>query len=313
MNKFFRIFLASCFVIYFIVFSDVLSLCLNVFSCIEVGDATYNMSRRYMFFDLGIDCNSADYDLWLFKVILPLFLCYCFLIPVFMLVYLQRELSKCKNDDETQFKLKFKCASVYYAYKDKLFYWDFVILLRKTLILFIINYFFRDISKSAKVYPLLLICAILLFFFLIQIKLKPFNNFFKILNKLDNLSLISLMLTYYLCFIYLNNDFIPNDQFIYFFLSAAGLINGIFLFEWLKYFFVFKIKLKLSVFEQSKLVKKCYAKLLSYFKKSHEKMLTSSSRGSLRKSTYLKVASILDRRLMRISREEMCIMIWSRS
>ena len=145
------------------------------------SDATYFMAK-----DSEVQCWTPFHILWSVGIALPFFLLWGIVLPVILFRKLVMS-SKTLDNQDTYSKFAF----VYEGMKKRRYYWEFVILIRKTLIV-IIFVFVNVISVQAQAFATFLV---LLVFSALQIKFRPYCD--KRLNRIELLSLItSLVMTY---------------------------------------------------------------------------------------------------------------------
>ena len=77
------------------------------------------------------------------------------------------------------------------GYVDDLYYWEIILLMRKTMIVLLLT-FLAPVSSGVQSLTAIMIFVI---FFMIQIKLKPFYD--ESLNNMESISLFVLIMTIY--------------------------------------------------------------------------------------------------------------------
>jgi glucose-6-phosphate-specific signal transduction histidine kinase len=109
---------------------------------------------------------------------LPIIIVWGILIPTISFIFLTRH----KRSMNT-LKTKLKFGLIYFGFIDKKYYWEFIILFRK-LVLITLSVFVGNYSRNAQA---LMILATLIVFLYIQLKCKPYAT-----NELNSLE------TYYI-------------------------------------------------------------------------------------------------------------------
>jgi len=156
---------------------------LELFKCQNYtpsSSATYFMAE-----DSEVQCWTGLHILWSVGVALPFFLLWGFVLPI--VLFRKLVVSKDLENAETYTRFAF----IYEGMKKKRYYWEFVILIRKTLVV-LIFVFLNVISVQAQAFATFLV---LLVFSALQIKIRPYCD--KRLNRLELLSLITLLVMTY--------------------------------------------------------------------------------------------------------------------
>lgn len=238
-------------------YQDIMKFVLQMFSCIEIGDPSKtNISEKRLLIELSIDCESYSHKTILLSLVLPLilFIGLCFPAVLFFLMgklYHKGELNKPVN--------LYKFGYFYYAYKRPYYYWDFLILLRKTSLLFIYCFFVTGKTMN-DIYPIFIILIILIVNLIYHIETKPFDVInFNLLNILEKYSLGSLSMSIYLAlflFTYLANNNSYNNEVFYTVMAIMTISNGLFFVKWIKvsYKHLFKPEVQTYIHKTSTII-----------------------------------------------------------
>jgi len=153
--------------------------------------------------DSEVQCWTPFHILWSVGIALPFFLLWGIVLPVILF----RKLVLCSNNLDNQ-ETYSKFAFVYEGMKKRRYYWEFVILIRKTLIV-IIFVFVNVISVQAQAFATFLV---LLVFSALQIKFRPYCD--KRLNRMELLSLITSLVMTYSGMFFLSGNKLTDIQFL---------------------------------------------------------------------------------------------------
>lgn len=212
--------LALCvlFIIIMLSYIDIGKTNFEMFQCVNIGNKNDNILR--LMNDLNIDCNGFPHKLWIFWISLPVLAISTFIIIV--LIY--QLVSAYYYNRLKEIDVKFALGYFYFAYKEDLFFWDIVILVRRLLILFVFMFYYEKIFLK-DVFPLILIYLIIVNSFLLQAYFNPFAKEYQVLNNAEICSLLVLSLTYVMTIFY-STSFFKNWNFTteYFALMISGII-----------------------------------------------------------------------------------------
>ena len=161
-----------------------------MFKCENVGDdylIVFRLSEDY-----AVKCWNESHSSWSFSLGLIGLIFFGFFFPFYLLVKLIKlnKRNKLKN-----MNVRFKFGYFYYAFKDKFYYWDIIILVRRFFLMFFSIYFFNDI-KNRQLFPICIILGLLIIALFIHNEAMPYNiQKFKDVNYLEETSLITLSIT----------------------------------------------------------------------------------------------------------------------
>ena len=175
-------------IILMIYYCEGIQIVLQTFSCINVGyiDNPHYVMRQ----DVSVSCWNDFHNTYSYKVALPFGIIYgiCFPLTIFLLLLKQYKRGKLDRKN-----MLFKYGYFYYGLEQHYFFWDFLILIRKFLIIALGIFYLSDYEKP-KNYMLLIAFLILAIALYIQIYFKPYrHDKVNIINDLELKSLISLV------------------------------------------------------------------------------------------------------------------------
>ena len=181
---------STYFIILFIVYLDILSVCLETFSCRNIGYG--NIEEYRLIKDYSVKCWNENHKGWAYGLVIPFFVLFGVGFPISIFYVLVRKKRKNKLNRQD---LMLRYGYFYLSYEKEYFYWDFVILIRKILLSFV-NIFLLALYTGVFSYIVTLMLLILLVFLYLQIECKPYlKKELKAVNNLEKYSLISLSAT----------------------------------------------------------------------------------------------------------------------
>jgi len=185
-------------------YADISKMTLAMFGCVEIGDGiTYT---SVLFTDFRIDCNGEYHKMWIKKLASPVLIFFLFFYPIYIILSIWKGI---KNHENSLFRFKF--GYFFYAYQRKYFFWDFVILLRKLLLIFINSFFFSRITETIPMYPIVLVLIMMILAYILQVNVRPWQkDDFNMINKIEELSLIISNLS--IAFSLFSKPFSKNNQ-----------------------------------------------------------------------------------------------------
>ncbi|CAG9312606.1 unnamed protein product [Blepharisma stoltei] len=213
-------FISTSIILLFLIQPSIIDTILNAFSCKEINSGEY-----WLNVDLGIRCWDHNHLFYTLLVALPTISIWVFIVPLLCLI----NLIKNKNHlGETWMKKRYGFFCI--GYKLKYYYWEFVILFYK-VILIGISVFLSNISANIQALTAVLFFALFLH---IHYRNEPFNETF--FNKAETLSRLVLLITILggLCF--LTSDW--GTAITYFLLVLLIFLNSLFIAYILAKFFL---------------------------------------------------------------------------
>lgn len=177
-------------ILLFLAHPNVVSLLMDAFDCIEINENEYWV-KNYM----DIECWGKEHYNFTVFIVLPGLIIWGFMMPIFSLYFLSRNRKELFNLD-----IKVKYGFMYSGYGLKTYYWEFVIMFRKVILIMIFTFFsrFRTIIQGL----LSLVVLVLLFYF--QTYFRPFIN--DKLNRLEEQSILSSCVMVYMGLFYMVNE-----------------------------------------------------------------------------------------------------------
>ncbi|EWS75593.1 transmembrane protein, putative (macronuclear) [Tetrahymena thermophila SB210] len=119
--------------IFILVQPDLVSQMIAILSCRVIGDSSY------ILYNITYECNTSQHQTYSSTLVAPCLLVFAFIIPIglFYLLY------KNKNDLQNIQVYK-KYGFLYKEYKSQNYYWEFVKILEKILIIIILNFYSQE-------------------------------------------------------------------------------------------------------------------------------------------------------------------------
>jgi hypothetical protein len=182
--------LGSIVTVFFLIHPQVLTYMFAAFNCMEIEDGEF-----WLMVDLDIECWEGDHTTYAIAVALPGLLVWGLLIPAVCMVILIKQRNFLED-----IRQKLSLGFLYLGFKRESFYWEFVILYRKVLLI-TYSVFLRNVSINAQALTVLLTLIVYLY---IQNKYQPYAT--KDLNKLENYSILVSAATIYAGLYYLTTN-----------------------------------------------------------------------------------------------------------
>ena len=225
-------------------YADIANMSLAMFGCVQVNDGTKVMNLLY--YDMTIDCDGKYHSTWMKQLSIPIILFFLALYPSSIILEIYKNLFK--NEKEPDGRFFFRFGYFFYAYKRKFFFWDFVILLRKLVLIFINNFFFNQITSGSVNYPIIIVLLIISLAFIVQNFSKPFlSENFEFINNVEEASLMVSFLTVICLLIVIEAADVITSLTVFLF-YAAILINLWFFYWWIKHYYTHYFKRKVVQF-----------------------------------------------------------------
>merc|ERR1711871_132464 len=199
---------SSCFVVGFLFYPTVCNQTFQLLSCIPIGD------RFFMTNDLDIECYVDERHIWYTNYIgMPMLFVYVVGIPAgsAVILYMNRHVLG-------QFSMRVKYMMLCAGYRPERYYWEVVVMLRKTIMVGI-AVFGRRFGVELQAYSGILLLAVCLG---LQIHFSPFvltstawdpskgyhgtGGGLPLLNNLESMALVTNFLTLYLGLLFHTNN-----------------------------------------------------------------------------------------------------------
>ena len=207
----------------------------SMFNCMKI-----NESGNFLIENMLIKCWEGDHNYYLKTVVIPGIIFWCFSIPVLLILILQKNQAKLKQTDQL-----LKYGFLHKGFKNKFYYWEFMILFRKIAIISC-AVFLRNISIHIQA---LTTFVVILLAFTFHIKAKPYNV--DQLNSMETKSIIVSGVTIY-CGLYFMTNILNSDAKIVLFCIIV-LVNAVFVFYWAFYtfgYYLTSLLMKINCFKQ---------------------------------------------------------------
>ena len=236
-------------VTYFYIWPDMMTVAFSLFNCVDVGStrgAVYVLQP-----DPTLECYSKKHWLLLMVSAIPTIIIWGILLPFICFTMIRRKRHSDMLGEETFAK---KYGFIYQGYTRRYYWWEFMILGRKVVLLVISVFLIRNLTVMC----LTLFLATIAFTGL-QLRGTPFTN--NVLNSLELTSLFSLGAIIYACLYHLS---LSNEGSTISFVGVAAIFTLIFFVQWVGYYFIF---LREKISNYWLLTKQCFrrvGKLLGY-------------------------------------------------
>jgi hypothetical protein len=109
---------------------DLIATTIGLFSCRTIGD------KSYVLINVANECFNDNYYKYSATLVLPLLLLWAIVFPLLMFFKLKSH-KHCLNKTDTMVKLGF----LYREYKHSTYYWEFMKLAEKILIIIVLNFY----------------------------------------------------------------------------------------------------------------------------------------------------------------------------
>ena len=248
------------YIVIYLSFIDVSQVYLEMFQCVNIGDESNPIFRLYN--NLKIDCQADSHLIWVYGFSLPVL---ALLVESNIAIILKMTVGlKTAHSPTTQKKINFSYGYFFYPYKKTMFFWDFLSLARRSLILFIFLYFYDQIIQR-KLFPLLLIYSILAISFALAFRFKPYEHKYGVLNKIEAISLLILVFNFITINLYCSFYFYKTDyqnEITSLTIISLLFLNSLFLVYWSKCYYTYYLKNKfVKIFQ--KMFSKHYSNVFS--------------------------------------------------
>jgi hypothetical protein len=232
-------------VVFFLIVPTIIKFAFDTFNCMEIENG-----EHWLFANLEIRCWEGDHLMYALGCALPGIIIWVITIPALCLHFLSR-----RRDRLEDIRQKLKFGFLYHGFKQSRFYWEFVILYRK-VILIALSVFLTNYSVNAQALTVLLTILVYLW---LQYYYRPYT-----LDELNDLEIIAILITsgtiyaglYYLT-VEIGNSYVDYIGAVLLFVFVA-ILNSIFFILWFNK--TSKIALNIGV-EKFPRIRKILAKL----------------------------------------------------
>jgi hypothetical protein len=157
----------------------VLQSSLQLFPCVEV-----EAGSLWLLHDMHIACWEGKHTSYALGVALPAIFIWCLATPLVFLTLLYRQRKNLNDSDNIR-----RIGFLYSGYHPKFYYWEFVVVMRKSIMVVVANIMVTATSHAQSQVAII----ILWFFTILQYKKTPFEG--RRFNRIEFLSLVSSLVT----------------------------------------------------------------------------------------------------------------------
>lgn len=217
----------------------------SIFNCMEISPGEY-----YIVSDLSLKCWGNKHVLYSVGVAIPGIIIWCIFIPAFLLILLYRRRKQLNSAAE-----KIKYGFLYKGFKSNRYYWEFVIMLRKIIII-CSSVFLKSTSPGIQA---LIVFVVILFAYLFQRRLEPYSV--DQLNEMELKSIMVSVVTIYAGLFFLTNHIDTYGKTTLFVFMV--IMNTIFLIYWGYFTFGFYIR---KIYSKCKIFINIFSKKIKNWK-----------------------------------------------
>jgi hypothetical protein len=181
---------ATLVVLFFLIHPNILRSNFSYFSCTEINSGEFWLKEN-----LDIRCFDSKHNSFALAVILPVLVVWGILVPVLVLLYLVHN-----RTELSEINTKLRFGFLYNGFKKSKFYWEFVIMLRKIIIICIVVF----IGNQSIPIQALTLVLLLLNFLALQYLTRPYAS--DELNQMELRSILVASVTIFCGLYYLTKD-----------------------------------------------------------------------------------------------------------
>jgi hypothetical protein len=212
-----REYFMSMTVLFFLIYPNLVKTFFSALSCTEIDG-----KGKWLRDNLIIKCWDSTHLKYSLIVSVPAICVWTLGVPALVLIRMTKQRSYLNS-----YFNKIVFGFIYNGYKSSRYYWEFVIMLRKIMII-CIAVFMQELSESVQALTLVLV---LMNSLAMQFDYKPYNK--KQLNHMEFKAVLTACLTIYCGLYYLTNEIGEMFKSFLFFVIIAG--NAYFLIYWMYY------------------------------------------------------------------------------
>jgi hypothetical protein len=205
-------------ILFFFIHPKISEIYLSIFSCRIIEGEGY-----FLIENLDTECWKGDHLFYALTVALPCVVIWIIGAPFALLMYMTRNSRELSN-----ITMKLRFGFLYNGYKLSTYYWEFVILYRKILIIMIMV-FLSSFSVDIRALAILIVLGIS---YLHQNIIEPYTH--DILNELEKRGILVATLSVYCGLYFLSDDI--NDRAKLGLFVVIMVVNAYFLVYWAIYF-----------------------------------------------------------------------------
>jgi len=208
--------IATLVVLFFLIHPNIVKANFALFSCTEIMP-----DELWLNDNLDIQCYAAKHSFYAAVVALPALLVWGVGVPTMILVYL------CKKKRELDnLMMKLKYGFLFSGFRKSKFYWEFVIMYRKIIIICCVV-FIGNFSVRVQA---LTIMVVISYFVVLQHLVQPYSHVS--LNRMEMRGILCAAVTIYCGLYYLSGDLSEPLKVFFFVIMVA--INAIFIYYFIK-------------------------------------------------------------------------------
>ncbi|CAG9322004.1 unnamed protein product [Blepharisma stoltei] len=199
----------------FLVYPSIIKYYLSSFNCREL-----DYGKEWLIDDLNLRCWDCQHILYIAAISSPALLIFGIGMPAIILFLISKNKHRLSSID-----VRIKYGFLFIGYKSRSYYWEFVIICRKILII-CCSLFLSTVSVNIQALTALLVIVSCLY---LHFKIKPYigDN----LNRLEAISISCSAITIYCGMYYLSESLDKFTEFIFFIIII--LANLYFIFYWI--------------------------------------------------------------------------------
>lgn len=199
---------ATIVIMFFLILPTLVDALFSLFSCMEIETGEY-----WLITNLSLKCWNSSHRLYMLVVGLPGLVVWVFGVPLLCLCVLIRNRRK---QDEIWMKLQY--GFLISGYKRTCYYWEFVILYRKVLIIICAVFITNFMPIRALTIQIVLLVA-----FFLQVQVEPYTT--KSLNRTETLAILTADVTIYCGLYYLTEQLsIAASWVLFTFIVTANIV-----------------------------------------------------------------------------------------
>ncbi|CAG9312680.1 unnamed protein product [Blepharisma stoltei] len=204
-------FISTCIILLFLLHSSIVKKMFASMNCTEINNGEYWLEE-----DLDIKCWNYEHYFYVMTISLPTIIIWGIILPTVCLIALIRDKENLKS-----INIRVRYGFIFNGYKESKFYWEFIILYSK-IVLICCSIFYQRISLKLQAVSATILYTI---YFRLQYSNNPYSE--NDLNRTELRSKFACLFTIYCGLFYLMGSL--NEGVSYFLFSLIALINLYFL------------------------------------------------------------------------------------
>ncbi|CAG9322000.1 unnamed protein product [Blepharisma stoltei] len=207
--------ITSSIVAAFFVYPSLIKYYFSSFDCKEL-----DYGEDWLVVDLSLRCWNSQHVFYITAISLPAILLWGIGIPAACLLLIMKNKHRLSSID-----VRIKYGFAFNGYKSRSYYWEFVIIYRKIVII-CCSIFLSAVSVNIQALTTLFVLVVYLYF---QCKIKPYNG--DDLNRLETVSIASSAITIYCGMYYLSESLDQFTEMLFFIVIIS--VNAYFVIYWI--------------------------------------------------------------------------------